>query len=248
MTAVLPAPVGQAAAHRPPTSVLLHLVPGVVALLGYVALVPVAAALGLPSVTALAGVGLLVVPAVQLGILTVHRHRRPAEPAVVLHTRLPFPRMLGWAVLEVALAAAAFALTAPLTELIRTRLFGWWPQAWTIQLGADGQYPTQALVITTALLLTGTVLVAPVVEEMYFRGFLLPRMPRRLGPWRTPAHVGLFAAYHLWSPWLIPTRTLAILPLAYVAVRTGDVRIGIVAHVVLNATDLIVLLLFLRAH
>ena len=37
----------------------------------------------------------------------------------------------------------------------------------------------------------------------------------------------LYAAYHLWSPWLFPTRVLAILPLAYIAVRTCDVRIAL---------------------
>jgi hypothetical protein len=41
------------------------------------------------------------------------------------------------------------------------------------------------------------------------------------------------------------TRILAVLPLAYVARRTRDVRVGIVAHVLLNATDLIVLLGYL---
>ena len=102
--------------------------------------------------------------------------------------------------------------------------------------------------ITAVLLLVGTVIVAPVVEEVYFRGCLLPRMPHQFGPWRIPAHVGLFAAYHLWSPWLMPTRVLAILPLAYIAARTGDIRIGMITHIVLNATDLIVLLLYLRAH
>ena len=105
MTAVLPAQVAQVGAtHRPATTVLLHLVPGAVALLGYVGLVPLAAALGLPSVAALAGVGLLVVPAVQLGILQLHHRRRPSEPAVALRARLPLPRVLGWAVLEIVLA------------------------------------------------------------------------------------------------------------------------------------------------
>jgi len=60
------------------------------------------------------------------------------------------------------------------------------------------------------------------------------------------SHVALFAGYHLWSPWLLPTRFLAVLPLAYIAVRTGDVRIGILTHVVLNAADLVALLLVIR--
>ena len=48
-------------------------------------------------------------PAVQLGILGMHRRKRPSEPAVALRARLALPRMLGWALLEVLLAALAFA-------------------------------------------------------------------------------------------------------------------------------------------
>ena len=136
---------------------------------------------------------------------------------------------------------------APLTRALQTYLFAGWPDAWEIRLGTNGQYGDGALLVTAALLLLGTVIVAPVVEELYFRGYLLPRMPQRLGRWRVPTHVVLFAAYHLWSPWLIPTRVLAILPLAYIAVRTRDVRIGVVTHVVLNATDLVAILLYLQA-
>ncbi len=249
MTTVLPASVGQTgASHRPTTSVLLHLGPGAVALLGYVGLIPLAAARGLPSIAALAAVGLVVVPAVPLGILGVHNRRRPGEPAVALRIRLPLPQLLGWSALEVVLAVAAFAVAAPLTTLLKTWVFGWWPRAWAIELGTNGKYSDRALVITAALLFVGTVVVAPVVEERYFRGFLLPRMPHQCGRWRIPAHVGLFAAYHLWSPWLTPTRVLAILTLAYIAARTGDVRIGMITHVVLNATDLVLLLLFIRTH
>ena len=85
MTAVLAATVAPAPARlRLRTTVLLHLVPGVAALIAYVALVPLAAGLGLPSVAALAGAGLLAVPAVQLGILLAHRRRHPSEPTVAL--------------------------------------------------------------------------------------------------------------------------------------------------------------------
>jgi membrane protease YdiL (CAAX protease family) len=245
-TGVAAAPAGLALARpRPATIILLHLVPGAAALIAYVALVPLAATLALPSVAALATAGLLAVPAVQLGGLALHRRRCPAEPAMVLREQLPLPRLLGWAALEILLAVVAFVVTAPLTRLLQARVFGWWPQAWTVRLGVDGQYGDGALIITVTLVLLGSVLVAPMVEELYFRGFLLPRMPGRLGRWRIPVHAALFAAYHLWSPWLIPTRALAILPLAYVAVRTRDVRVGIVAHAVLNATDLVVLLAYI---
>src|SRR6478609_1225177 len=246
-TVVAGSVAGPVAPHRPATTVLLHLVPGALGLLGYLLVLPVTQALGLPSVAALATVGLIVVPAVQVGALRMRRHRRPLEPVIAYHARLSVPRTLAWATLEIVLAGAAFVLMAPLTRALQTYLLAGWPDAWGIRLGMNGQYGDGALLVTAALLLLGTVIVAPVVEELYFRGYLLPRMPQRLGRWRAPTHVVLFAAYHLWSPWLIPTRVLAILPLAYIAVRTRDVRIGVVTHVVLNATDLVAILLYLQA-
>jgi membrane protease YdiL (CAAX protease family) len=139
-------------------------------------------------------------------------------------------------------AAVAFALTAPLASWLKETVFGWWPAQLAIDAGSDGRFSRTALLITAALVLLGSVVVAPVVEEHYFRGYLLQRMDLGAGL-RTPlAHAGLFGAYHLWTPWLAPTRTLAVLPLAYIARRTGDLRIGIVTHVVLNSIDLLVIL------
>jgi hypothetical protein len=43
----------------------------------------------------------------------------------------------------------------------------------------------------------------------------------------------------------MPARILSITPLAYIAGRTRDLRIGMVAHCVLNAVDLVVLMLFI---
>lgn len=81
---------GTAATLGGAATVLLHLVPGVVALLGFVVLLPLVGAAGLPSTAALAGSGLVVVPAVQLGALAAHRRRRPAESAVLLRAHYHF--------------------------------------------------------------------------------------------------------------------------------------------------------------
>lgn len=46
----------------------------------------------------------------------------------------------------------------------------------------------------------------PLVEELYFRGYLLPRMK---GEFATLFHSFLFAAQHVLEPWMIIPRTLA---------------------------------------
>ena len=39
------------------------------------------------------------------------------------------------------------------------------------------------------------------VEEMFFRGYLLPRISR-LGAWAPLVNTVLFSLYHLFTPWL----------------------------------------------
>lgn len=76
-------------------------------------------------------------------------------------------------------------------------------------------------------------LLAPVVEELYFRGYLLPRLGRYRG-WGLLINVVLFVVYHFFSPWMIITRLIAIFPMYFVVWRTKNIYIGMVAHVLLN--------------
>jgi uncharacterized protein len=70
-------------------------------------------------------------------------------------------------------------------------------------------------------------------------------MPARWGRGRPVAHAALFAGYHLWTPWLIPARLLAILPLTLIALHTRDIRISIATHVILNSVDVAILTRYL---
>jgi hypothetical protein len=82
-------------------------------------------------------------------------------------------------------------------------------------------------------------LLAPTVEELYFRGYLLPRMPRMRG-WAPVVHAALFALYHTWTPWMVVARTLALLPLILIVRRKRNLYVGIIAHCLLNAIDVVV--------
>jgi membrane protease YdiL (CAAX protease family) len=227
---VVVAPEAPASRHTAGQSVLLHLGPALPALALYALAAPLARHLGLPSLAALALSGLLGVAPVQLALLARERRRHPGRPVVLLRQKVAPGVLLALVLAEVGLAAAAFAVTAPMAASLRSIAFAWWPTAW--------------LLVTAGLVLLGSVVVAPVVEEHYFRGYLLPRMPARLGRGTSVAHAALFAGYHLWTPWLLPTRILALLPLVHVARRTQDLRVGVVTHVVLNAVDLVVLTRF----
>jgi membrane protease YdiL (CAAX protease family) len=67
-------------------------------------------------------------------------------------------------------------------------------------------------------------------EELLFRGYLLPRMNGRFGRRDWVANGVLFAAYHLHTPWVIPTTLLDTFILSYPSKRYRSALIGIAVH------------------
>ena len=92
--------------------------------------------------------------------------------------------------------------------------------------------PTQRTVtFTLAALFSG--FAAPIVEEAYFRGFLLPRM-EFLG-WVAPIlNASLFAVYHFYLPWNVPAILVMWIPVAIVVRRRRNFVIGIIVHSAIN--------------
>lgn len=62
-------------------------------------------------------------------------------------------------------------------------------------------------------------------------------MPSQFGRLKPAAHSLLFAIYHFDTPWMIPVRTLGILPLTYTTIHTHSVRPCIIAHCLVNLAN-----------
>jgi membrane protease YdiL (CAAX protease family) len=119
-------------------------------------------------------------------------------------------------------------------------------------LGIDTNLQDVALVITDesgffvrAYMLFMAVVLAPLFEEMLFRGIALPVLVRRFGPVPGILMVSLcFAAIHHHLPSLAALFLLAVtLSLAYI--RSGSLIVPVVIHSLFNAVTM-GLLLFLR--
>jgi membrane protease YdiL (CAAX protease family) len=119
--------------------------------------------------------------------------------------------------------------------------------AWTTQEalinGLVSIPPAQRLItLVLAVLFSG--LVAPVVEEMYFRGFLLPRMEH--WGWAAPVvNSLLFAVYHFYFPGNVPGIFVAFLPIAYVVRIKKNWGIGAIVHSMFNLWGVFSLFTFL---
>ena len=78
----------------------------------------------------------------------------------------------------------------------------------------------------------------PLVEELYFRGYLLPRIPSRRG-WAPLINVILFSLYHFFSPWQNVTRIVALIPLVYTVAWKRNIYLSIFTHCILNTLGMI---------
>ncbi|MFK8023940.1 MAG: CPBP family glutamic-type intramembrane protease, partial [Ilumatobacter sp.] len=61
-------------------------------------------------------------------------------------------------------------------------------------------------------------------------GYLLPRLEGRFGPRAWLVNGVAFAAYHLHTPWVIPTALLDSLALSYPSQRYRSAWLGIIVH------------------
>jgi uncharacterized protein len=226
----------------------LHLMPSVLTAAVFVALGPLVVAAGYPPHLALIlAIPLAMIP-VALGLLLYlgyNRNGRFSLRGVVLYReRIPFWQYIVFVPL---VFVASFALLAiggnALDEPLRTTAFAWMP---SLDWGLGGSYTRATLIITYSLAALFVTLGESTVEELYFRGFLLPRM-HFAGRWATPLHCLLFALYHIWMPWRLVSLTIGMVPLVFAVRRTRNIYIGMIVHILLNSWDVIVGVSFILA-
>jgi membrane protease YdiL (CAAX protease family) len=215
-------------------SVVLHLLPGALATMAYLGMVPLAMQNGYPALLALLlAAGLVIVP-FQLGYLLWQKRRAQNKPVIGL--REPLPKWQ-YVVLPLAMLIWAFLASGALSLLdgyLAKAWFNWLPE-WFFFLDVDqfNAFPREVLLPTfwIGLLING--FVGPIVEELYFRGHLLPRLPAPRD-WSPFINISLFSLYHFWSPWQFFSRILWLLPWGYLVWKKQNFYLMMIAHCAAN--------------
>lgn len=223
--AIAPLPWGRA--------VVLHLLPGTLTMAALLAITPALLRAGFPQTLAYQiAVGLVGVP-VMLGVMLWYARRttgRSALGAVIGYRERP-PLWVYPAVL-VPMLVWSFGLlfaNAPLRDFLARDVFGWLP-AYLLPDWEPPMPPARALLLTALvlqLLIDG--IVAPITEELYFRGFLLPRLGY-LGAWAPLVNTALFTVHHWWQPFNWAQIFLIMLPLVYLVWWRRSVWLSVAMH------------------
>jgi membrane protease YdiL (CAAX protease family) len=152
-------------------------------------------------------------------------YRRPGT--ALDYTVLPLLLFLCGGILLIAIR--------PMSQYLDARWTFWLP-AWTTQGAlitdlASNSPAQQTIAMVFGVLLSG--FLAPLVEELYFRGFLLPRMEH--WGWAPPVlNAFLFAVYHFYFPGNVLGIFVVFIPIAYVVMLKKNWRIGAVVHSFIN--------------
>jgi hypothetical protein len=225
---------------------LLHLLPGALATFVYVLLADPVRAAGYPPLAALLiAIALVIIP-FELGVV-VYAGRGEAGllSAIPYRDRMTARDWLWLVPVLLIVGILGFGLLGVVEQPIRDALFGWLP-AWFLNplpTDAIGQYSTTAWTTTLGAYLLLNVFGGPIAEELYFRGYLLPRMGQ-YGRWAPLLNVVLFSLYHFWSPWQFLTRIAGVAPFAYAVWWKRNVYLGAVVHVLLNGIGTLTVIVF----
>ena len=196
--------------HTTVQSIILHLFPGILIGIFYFLIRHPLQNLGYPSAFALILAVVFVLVPVELGYLLLKGKqatgRYTLDGLISYRTPIPWWQSFLWILIVLALMGAIFTVLKPVDNLLMEKLFFWMP---TLDSGLDGSYSKTALIVTYSIFMIFGVIVGPAVEELYFRGYLLPRIPVKQS---TLFHSILFAAYHVWTPWMFITRIIGMIP------------------------------------
>lgn len=125
----------------------------------------------------------------------------------------------------------------PLSNYLLKTVFCWIP-SWFNFVQDLSLFSKNYIIIAILVSFFIMTLIAPIIEELYFRGFLLARM-KWMGKYSVLFNVILFSVYHFFSPWLIITKIATMLPLYYFVYKKDSLKLGILVHCLAQFTEVV---------
>lgn len=228
-------------------SILLHISPGLLTTAGLLGIKPLMDRAGLPPLMAFLAAVLLIDIPFMLGLMLVEGKKINGKLSLngIVHYRIKTT----WKTFSLIfiggfiLLYLVITLSAPITAVITEKAFSWMP-GWFFfdEFSLYEDFNKNILIFVFSLQLVVTGILLPWVEELYFRGYLLPKISRYRG-WAPLIGGLLFGFYHSWQLYDWVAVSLLGIGLAYIVWWKRDIRLGISLHVFANAIIRIMLLI-----
>ncbi len=223
--------------HSITQTIILHLLPACVTLAIYLLTAGIATGLGFPEDLARTlfaiPIGVFLLEMGLLYYLGLKRNGRLSLQGIVLYReRMSLLQYVLLGILLFGWVLFVYMAVAEATSgFLQSTLFSWMPSFLYAEVDY-GHFPLWvALVIALVYIVVYTG--AGMLEELYFRGYLMPRLSR-FGWWAPVISTALFAVYHLDVPWAIPSVFVSFLPIALVTYWKKSLYLALVLHGLVN--------------
>lgn len=232
--------------HKSAKLIFLHLFPGIIILIAFTMFIPIFINNKYPNDMAIYLADVVVLAPLELGVLlyivryntgtfSIRTKIQYLEKSEIKEYIIFIPIMAIWALL-------INAILNPFEVEIRDRLFSFVPIEYVLGKYNIALFTNGKILLTGIFGLLANGVVAPIVEEIYFRGYLLTHI--NLPPLKSSfVSAILFSAYHFYSPWYFLSRVLMTVPLYYWVIKKRNIRYSILAHIIANVITSIGLLL-----
>jgi uncharacterized protein len=171
------------------------------------------------------------------------------KAALANHEPLPVWQIILIGFISFAWAGVIFAVLQPIeNSLLLHSVFRFVPDYLrsTEFFSQLATFPRPLIAVTCVVNLIFNGFIGPIVEELYFRGYLMSGMTR-FGKAAPLLVAILFSVYHLFTPWEIITRIVGFTPLHYIAWKKKNLVIGMLTHCACNLAGAIALFSLLFA-
>jgi membrane protease YdiL (CAAX protease family) len=215
-----------------PMIIILGLAPGVVILLlAFVFSSPIFGINFPVYLSLMLAIILGLIPA-ELGILEfiARKENKKIKDIILYKNKTPIKKLIISIIIPAIIAIIAFGFIKPYELKL-------WGQAdflpYLFKLEDTNLLEIKHLKITIILSFIFNGFLGPIVEEIYFRGFLLPRMDI-FGKFAPLINSIIFSVYHFFTPRQIITRIVGVTPMVYSVWINKDIKIGLIVHCSLN--------------
>ncbi|MCG8483921.1 MAG: CPBP family intramembrane metalloprotease [Clostridia bacterium] len=159
------------------------------------------------------------------------------------HQKLPWWTIFLYGFLLWGFAGIMSVTIAPLENMLFAPISSWLTSIipeyfdWN-NMGYLKQYSKNILMLTCVVYFILNVFIGPIVEEIFFRGYLTSKISR-YGKYAPIIITVLFSMYHFWLPFNNLFRFVIFFPAAYFSWKKKNIYISIVFHCLCNLFSVI---------
>jgi uncharacterized protein len=227
--------------------IILHLFPGIVLSIIYLFLLKIGILAEYPKLVIIGVSSLFSIIPIELGFLFYIAKKEEGSFNIFkilgLKSTMKVKEYIFYTLSLFLLTGILTTALKPFSNYLLQTVFSWIPNSYNY-LQDMSLFEKNFIIITIVVSFFIFTIIAPIIEELYFRGYLLVRM-KWMGKYSVLINVTLFSVYHFWSPWLIISRIISMFPMVYIVNKRDSLKLAIFVHCLLNFTDVVVFMALL---